>query len=146
MSFKKITLPIALLAGAFSTASFAHEGATGIVKERMDRFKASKESMKLIKAAYAGGDFVTISSEAASLVDWASVMLDYFPEDSNNPPSEASWHIWHMWDDFEVKSVDYLNATQQLKAAADAGDADALKAAYGAVGQSCKACHDHYKE
>ena len=28
---------------------FAHEGATGVVKERMDRFKASKESVKQIK-------------------------------------------------------------------------------------------------
>ena len=32
-----------------STVSFAHEGAEGVIKERMDRFKENKEAMKAIK-------------------------------------------------------------------------------------------------
>lgn len=146
MTIKKVILLATLSLGVTSPTAFAHEGATGVVKQRMDRFKASKESMKQIKAAYASGDFSTISNEAGKLVDWAGVMLDYFPEGSNTPPSEASWHIWHMYEDFTAKSLNYLNAAQQLKTAADAADANAVKSAYGAVGQSCKACHDQYKE
>ena len=33
-----------------STISIAHEGAEGVIKERMDRFKQNKEAMKAIKA------------------------------------------------------------------------------------------------
>ncbi len=32
-----------------STISIAHEGAEGVIKERMDRFKQNKEAMKAIK-------------------------------------------------------------------------------------------------
>ena len=32
-----------------SPVSFAHEGAEGVVKERMDRFKENKKAMKAIK-------------------------------------------------------------------------------------------------
>ena len=43
---------------------FAHEGATGVVKERMDRFKASKESVKQIKRALKTEDWSVIQQEA----------------------------------------------------------------------------------
>ena len=36
-----------------STVSFAHEGAEGVVKERMDRFKENKKAMKAIKGSLA---------------------------------------------------------------------------------------------
>jgi cytochrome c556 len=34
----------------------------------------------------------------------------------------------------------------KLTAAAKTGNLDAVKTAFGAVGQSCKACHDAYRK
>ena len=40
---------------SLSTVTQGHEGATGVIKERMERFKENKESIKAIKANL-GGD------------------------------------------------------------------------------------------
>ncbi|MDR2924409.1 MAG: cytochrome c [Azoarcus sp.] len=40
---------------------------------------------------------------------------------------------------------DYAAASNELVKAADTGDAAAVKAAFGKVGASCKACHDDFK-
>jgi len=66
----------------------AHEGAEGVIKDRMDRFKANKESMKAIKGNL-GGDASVIAKEALAIQDWANQMTDFFPEGSTQSPSEA---------------------------------------------------------
>tara|TARA_B100000900_G_scaffold387396_1_gene378575 strand:+ start:990 stop:1184 length:195 start_codon:yes stop_codon:yes gene_type:complete len=40
---------VAYILISLSSLSQAHEGATGIIKERIDRFKKNKEAMKAIK-------------------------------------------------------------------------------------------------
>jgi cytochrome c556 len=40
---------------------------------------------------------------------------------------------------------DFAAASNELAKAADSGDAAAVKAAYGKVGATCKACHDEFK-
>jgi cytochrome c556 len=40
---------------------------------------------------------------------------------------------------------DLQDKTRALAAAAKGGDQNAAKAALGAAGQTCKACHDKYK-
>ena len=43
---------LAVIAGLpFSVSAFAHKGATGIVKERMDNFKASQMALRQVLAA-----------------------------------------------------------------------------------------------
>ena len=48
-------------------------------------------------------------------------------------------------DDFTAKLSDFREATAKLDSAAASGDADSMKAAFGATGKACKACHDEYK-
>ena len=48
------------------TPLFAHEGAKGIVKERMDKFKMSKKMMQIIHKSIQNEDFETI--EKLSLI------------------------------------------------------------------------------
>ncbi|MDR2688857.1 MAG: cytochrome c [Azoarcus sp.] len=40
---------------------------------------------------------------------------------------------------------DFATAANELLKAAETGDAAAVKVAYGAVGKSCKACHDQFR-
>jgi cytochrome c556 len=59
--------------------------------------------------------------------------------------TRAKPEIWSekaKWDAAVAKSQDDVN---KLNAAAKSGNIDQLKAAVGAVGQSCKACHDAYR-
>ena len=48
-------------------AALAHKGASGIVKERMDRFKASEKATKRIKQALSRGDTAMVVAEATFL-------------------------------------------------------------------------------
>ena len=67
----------------------AHTGATGVVKDRMDRFKESKQTLKDLKGALANADVERIESLSQPLIEWSQVLPSYFPAGSNESPSEA---------------------------------------------------------
>ncbi len=131
---------------AFSSTLFAHSGATGIVKERMDNFKESKESMKLLKSAVKHKDFETVASEAASINSWSKKLTSLFPEGSNQHPSEALNLIWQEFDQFEIRAEKQMDASELLHNAALARDAKAATKAFSELAKSCKACHEDYRE
>jgi cytochrome c556 len=49
-------------------------------------------------------------------------------------------------DKFREKATKSQEDMVKLSAAAKTGNQDAIKTAVGAVGQSCKACHDSYRK
>ena len=49
------------------------------------------------------------------------------------------------WAAFGPGTDKMVAETTKLAAAAKTGNADTLKAAFGATGASCKACHDNYQ-
>ena len=53
--------------------------------------------------------------------------------------------MFENFDDVAKISGELSQATAQLVAAANADDQAALRTAFAAVGQSCKACHDKYR-
>lgn len=131
---------------AFSSTLFAHSGATGIVKERMDNFKESKESMKLLKTAVKNKDFETITREAASIKHWSNKLTELFPEGSNQHPSEALNLIWQEFDKFEIRAERQIDASERLHKAGLARDAKSAIKAFSELAKSCKACHEDYRE
>ena len=63
MNIKKLFMcfNLILFFNIFSlTQLYAHEGAKGIIKERMDKFKMSKNLMKKINKGLQNDDFLTI--------------------------------------------------------------------------------------
>jgi cytochrome c556 len=126
------------------SASFAHEGATGVVKERMDRFKTSKNTMKALKSTLDDPD--KVEALAQDLLIWARAMPEYFPENSNPAPSEAKNQIWDEFPEFKELAARHAKATEELIAVANRRDIASIPAAYLKVGQSCKDCHQKYKE
>ena len=97
----KIMPWIVLLGTVFSGAALAHSGATGIVKERMEMFKKSQNNLKAIKAHIAFEDYGSIVQLADEIRTWAVKIPDYFPEGSNEKPSEASPTLWTDFDGFK---------------------------------------------
>ena len=124
----------------------AHEGAEGVIKERMDRFKENKESMKAIKANL-GSDASVIAKEALAIQAWANQMTDFFPEGSTQPPSEALPAIWQNFEDFKARAASNANAAGDLANLARSGaNTSALTNGFKALGKTCKDCHNDYKE
>ena len=129
----------------FGAAALAHSGATGIVKERMDMFKKSQNNLKAIKAHIRSEDYGSIVQLADEVRAWAVKMPDYFPEGSNEKPSEASPAIWSDFDGFKNAAMKNETAAKQLIAAAKAEDQKAVVDGFKAVAASCKSCHQSYK-
>lgn len=129
-----------------AAATYAHEGATGIVKERMDAFNEARGQMKQIRGAIGGAEFDAVAEITAKMQIWADKMADYFPEGSDQPPSEAAPTIWSDPDGFAAKISTYQQSIKALNAAALSGDRDITIQAFGALGQSCKSCHQTYRK
>ena len=59
--------------------------------------------------------------------------------------TRAKAEIWTEQAKFKELSDKMIAETTKLTAAAKTGNADTLKAAFGATGATCKACHDNYQ-
>ena len=134
-------MPCIVLLGTVFSAALAHSGATGIVKERMDMFKKNQDNLKAIKAHIGSEDFESIVQLAVEIRDWAVKMPNYFPEGSNEKPSEASPAIWSDFDGFKNAAMKNETAAKQLIAAAQAEDQQAVIDGFKAVAASYKNCH-----
>ena len=129
-----------------STISIAHEGAEGVIKERMDRFKQNKEAMKAIKGNLSG-DAAVIAQKASEIEAWAKEIVNFFPEGSNQSPSEALPTIWKEFDRFTELANANAKVAANLKTLAQTGaDTNALTNGFKALGKTCKDCHNDYKE
>lgn len=87
--------------------------------------------------------FATAADRAAFI---STVAPDTFPPGSESgAPTEAKPEIWRNQEEFGRMMRDLQDKTRALAVAAKSGDQNAAKAALGAAGQTCKACHDRYK-
>jgi cytochrome c556 len=59
--------------------------------------------------------------------------------------SAAKPEVWSDAAGFKAAQTKFEGAVVKLSAAADSSDLDKLRAAFGDVGASCKACHDAYR-
>ena len=137
---------LAVSAGLLLSASgFAHKGATGIVKERMDNFKASQVALKQILTASKGNDFEAIVPLANQIKNWAEIMPTKFPSGSDGPPSEAAPVIWADFEGFKSAAKENFEAASFLEVSALNGDAQATAKAIKQLAGTCKSCHRSYR-
>ena len=128
-----------------SAAAFAHKGATGIVKDRMDEFKASQQALKQIFAATKAGETEAVIPLAMQIKDWAERMPDYFPAGSTDSPSEAAPAIWTDFDGFRAAAGRHADAASVLIDAAGTGNIAATADAARTLAGTCKSCHKAYR-
>lgn len=146
MNRKIVCLAVALALGVVAPMSSAHEGATGLVKDRMDLMKEMKGAVKKMapiikgKAAY---DAATVQAAARVLErDAGQHLLEHFPKGSLQKPTDAKPIIWQEWERFSglanklQSSAAALGHTQDLRAS---------RAAFQKVAKTCKSCHDRYR-
>lgn len=140
------------IAAAGSASVFAHGGATGIVKERMDAMEMLQNAMKSVGTMMQGAtgyDAERVRKAASILANHSGkAMTKLFPEGSIKKPSEARPAIWKDWKAFSA-DADRLNALAgQLSDAASEDDAvmpQTVKSAFIEIGRTCSSCHEKFR-
>ncbi len=114
---------------------------------RKANFKMAADAMKAVKGvADAGGPTAAAVPEAEKIVQMARANVGHFPAGSGAGDTKAKPEIWTDKADFDAKFKNLETASLKLVDVAKAGDAKALGAQFGAVGGTCKACHDVYRK
>ena len=88
-----------------------------------------------------------VAAENAEVATFVS-KLPYagFVPGSDKGDTKAEPKIWTEMDKFNAAASTMQEAMAKLNVAAKGGNLDAIKAAVGETGKSCKACHDNYKK
>jgi len=126
------------------------EHATGIFKVRHDEYHKLGDAFKVIRdqTKSSSPDMAKIKP-AAQVVNDASVnQFKWFPAGSgpeSGHKTRAKAEIWGKPQDFEAAQKRFGGAAPKLLAAANSGDAAAVKAQYAEVGKACKNCHDTFR-
>jgi len=68
-----------------------------------------------------------------------------FTEGSDKGNTKAKPEIWSQKDKWNAAVAKSQEDVNKLAAVGKTGNADQIKAAVGAVGQSCKGCHDEFR-
>ena len=147
MKNRRIIAISALLAAMICSGftALAHEGATGIVKDRMDRFKQSNADIRAVARLAQSAQFDEIAEISQRMNLWANEMAEYFPLGSDGRPSEAAAEIWTEPEGFAAAITAYKQATEALMAAAAEENAMDVMRAFQATADSCKSCHRRYR-
>lgn len=138
-------LALTLIAGA----ALSHQGATGIVLERMEAMTALSDAMKIAVPMARGEtahDGPALAAAAAEMAEIARQIPGHFPEGSGGHPSEAAPSIWETPAAFEALAGDLARSAEALARMAQSGEGDDdLLAAVRAVGATCAACRRSYR-
>jgi cytochrome c556 len=86
-------------------------------------------------------------AESAAIVETVSKLpWEGFVAGTDKGDTRALPAIWTEQAKFKEGAERLQADTAKLNAAAKTGNLDAVKTAFGAVGQSCKACHDAFRK
>jgi len=140
----------ALTLSTFTGLAFAHSGATGVVRERMDLMEDIADSMKQVGAMVRGKaafDAEAVRAAADRVADHAGRMTDMFPQGSAGGASEALPAIWEDWDGFTDLAGELETKAGALSDVAEnAQGVDDIRAHFAEMGRTCAACHEDFRK
>lgn len=151
-----LVLACALALVVAGGSSVAHEGASGIVAERMEMMKSIGGAMKRLASMYRG----EAPYDPASVRDAAGIigrhggehMTRMFPPGSHDHPSEALPIIWEDWDRFTALADELAAHSEALASTAGNGDLTGAAAElpswgdFARLGRVCSACHTEFRK
>jgi len=156
VSFWQLLAMSALVLGLFAlTPAYAHKGAHGVIKHRMDMMKGMKEHLKPVSHMFSGRqayDEKLLTKALDYIKKHSSEKLTkLFPKGSHHKPSEADPAIWQNWSEFKKLALALNKASDQVRARLPVQSSDdkamaALKESYVALSKVCKTCHDRFRE
>lgn len=87
----------------------------------------------------------TFKADAAKFAQNSKKPFEHFQSDPQGN-GDALPAIWQDEAKFKAEEEKFHAAVAKLNEAAQGGNLDTIKAAYGEVGASCKSCHDAYRK
>ena len=147
------TLLVALVATLGALASLP---ASAQFQKPEDAIKYRKAAFTVMGAhfgrigAMASGKAPFDAAAAAANADIVATLsrLPYagFIEGTASGETRAKPEIWTERVKFDAAAAKMQEEVAKLNVAAKSGNLDQIKVAFGAAGQSCKACHDNYRK
>ncbi len=90
-------------------------------------------------------DKAAVEADVAIVEMMSKLPWPAFVPGSDTADSKAKPEIWKEQEKFKAAAEKTQSEIGKLSVAAKSGDLGMIKSAFGAVGQSCKACHDSYR-
>ena len=138
------TISLALMLAA--TAALAHKGVQNqAVKARMDNMSELAAATKTIGEMAKGITEFDKTAAARALADLSThgqKIPDLFEAREDDPKSEARDSIWKKWDDFTARSAAMIQTVDAITL----DGPDDLRPALAKIGETCRACHEAYRE
>lgn len=145
-------LTLSFVVMAISLTAFAHGGATGIVKQRMDAMEVMGKAMKTVGAMFKGQaayDPAEIEAAAEVIAQHARDIPTLFPdshESRHGKVTDALPAIWEQKDRFDQLAADMLREAQALSAGAREAERRAVRLQFGKTAKVCSACHTAFRK
>ncbi len=150
MKIKVLLAGLAIATGAvWSFQASAQVKPETLVKQRQAAMALQGKYFGPIGAMVQGKvpyDAAIVTRNAGYLEVLAKMPWDGFQASTADlKETDAKPEIYKQSDKFRSESQKLETETAKLAAAARSGDQNAVKAAFGDVGQACKACHDDFR-
>lgn len=145
---KQLLCGLAVLALSTSSVVMASD-ADDAIEYRQGVFTAMKwhfapmGAMVKGKLAYDAAEFQRRAELVAAL---AKMPQEGFVEGSDKGDTDAKAAIWENKDKFDQGMQMLVEKAAALEEAAQSGDMEQIKPAFGALAKTCKGCHDNFKE
>ena len=126
----------------FQTAESAikyRQGAFGVMAAHFSRIAMMAQGIQPFDAKLAADNAELVSN--LSRLPFTA----FGPGTDKGMPNRARPEVWKEPAKFKSASDRMIADVAKLEVAAKSGNFDAIKVAVGAVGQSCKACHDDFR-
>jgi len=140
---------VAASAEARTPPKLTHDQALALMKQRNDNMKAMGDAAGKVGKSFQSGspDLNVIRQAAAQIASLAPKVVSWFPAGTgpNVGKTRAKAEIWQKPEDFASKAHDLSQAATDFNDAAKLGDMNRIKVTFGAMGKTCKACHDLYR-
>lgn len=146
---KPLALLAALAALTALPAAAQFQKPEDAIKYRQGAFTIMGNHMARIGAMAQGRtpfDAKVAADNAAIVLTVARLPFGAFGEGTDKGmPHRAKAEIWKDNAKFKAAAEKMIGEVTKLEAAAKAGNLDGMRSAFGAVGASCKACHDDFR-
>lgn len=120
-----------------------------VMHERHEGMETIGKTTKALKRQLDSGspDMAEVRAGAAQIADLSGKASGWFHAGTGPDVGKtgAKPDIWQNQQDFAGKLHGFQDAATAFNTAAMSGDAPSIKAKFGELGQSCKACHDKYR-
>ena len=125
------------------------EAALKLMHERHEGMEDIGDAFKVLGREVKAGspNLAAVRSSAATIAGLAPKVSSWFPPGTGADvgKTRAKPEIWQKPEDYAAKTRAFQAAARTFNATAKAGDVNAIKAGFGNLGKTCKACHDTYR-